>query len=136
MAEPVLDRPGVDPIVGQLVAAGLPQYVEMHWEWQACALADDLDLPIDGIRREGRAALSREDVAAMGYSLRSAVNMRSSSPLIGWIHALPLGQKTKSLARNRKTAFRFCSSSNYVAQGGEMRTLEPISKLLMSGDRL
>jgi hypothetical protein len=69
MAEPVLDRPGVDPIVGQLVTAGVSQHVEMHREWQARALADDLDLPIDGIGCEGRAALSREDVAA-GYSLR------------------------------------------------------------------
>jgi len=33
MAEPVLNGPGIDPIVGQLVAAGVPQHVEMHREW-------------------------------------------------------------------------------------------------------
>jgi hypothetical protein len=37
MGELVLDRPGVDPIIGQLVAAGVPQHVEMHRERQACA---------------------------------------------------------------------------------------------------
>src|SRR5262249_52805925 len=47
----------------------MPQHVEMHRERQACALTDNLDLPIDGIRREGRAALSREDVAAIGIFL-------------------------------------------------------------------
>jgi hypothetical protein len=36
-----------------LVAAGVPQHVEMHRERQACALAEDLDLPFDGIRRDG-----------------------------------------------------------------------------------
>ena len=61
-----MDGPGVDSIVGQLVAAGVPQHVEMHCERQVRALADDLDLPIDGIRCEGRAALRGEDVAAIG----------------------------------------------------------------------
>jgi hypothetical protein len=39
----------------------MPQHVEMHRQGKAGTLADDLDLAIDGIRRERRAALGGED---------------------------------------------------------------------------
>jgi hypothetical protein len=37
----------------------------MHWHRQAGAVADRLNQPVDGIRRERRAALGGEDVAAV-----------------------------------------------------------------------
>ena len=56
MTEPVLDRAGVDAVVGQLVAATMPEHVEMHRKRDAGPLADELDQPLDRIRRERRAA--------------------------------------------------------------------------------
>ena len=42
----------------------MPQHVEMHRKRNARPLADDLDQPVDRIRREWRAALRGEDIAA------------------------------------------------------------------------
>ena len=66
MPEPVLDRPGVDAVIGELVAAGMPQHVEMHRKRNAGPLADDLDQPVDRVRRERRAALRGKDVPESG----------------------------------------------------------------------
>jgi hypothetical protein len=55
--EPILNCPRVDAVVGQLVTAAMPQHVEVHRQRQAGTLADNLDQPVDGIRRERRAAL-------------------------------------------------------------------------------
>jgi hypothetical protein len=57
MPEPILNGPRINAVIGELVAAGMPQHVEVDRERQASTLADDLDQPIDGIRRERRAAL-------------------------------------------------------------------------------
>jgi hypothetical protein len=43
VAEPVLNRPGVDAVIGQLIATAVPQHVEMHRQSKAGTLADDLD---------------------------------------------------------------------------------------------
>jgi len=53
--KPVLNRPSVYPIIGELVAAGMPKHVEMHRKRNARTLTDDLHQPIDGIRRKRRA---------------------------------------------------------------------------------
>src|SRR5262245_27326139 len=63
MAEPVLYRTGVDTVICQLVAAAVPEHVEVYREGNAGPLADDLDEPVDGTWREGRPALGGEDVA-------------------------------------------------------------------------
>src|SRR6516165_9198642 len=65
MTEPILDRAGIDAVVGQLVAAAMAQHVEVDGKWNAGPLADDLDQPVDGVRRERRATLRGEDVAAV-----------------------------------------------------------------------
>jgi len=55
--EPVLNRSGINAVVGELISAGMPQHVKMHRQRETSALADNLDQPVDGIRRERRAAL-------------------------------------------------------------------------------
>ena len=62
MAQPVLNCPCIMPRIGQRVAAGVPQHVDVNLEWKAGALADALDQAIDGIRGERSAALSFKDV--------------------------------------------------------------------------
>ena len=62
VAEPVLCRPGIDAVVGELVPARMLQHVEMEGYRQAGTLADDLHQPVDGVRRERGAALAGEDV--------------------------------------------------------------------------
>jgi hypothetical protein len=49
----------------------MPQHVEMHRHWQPSALADDLDQPVDGIRRERRAALGGEDISLFPANLEA-----------------------------------------------------------------
>jgi len=39
----------------------MAQHVEVDGKWNAGPLADDLDQPVDGVRRERRAALGGED---------------------------------------------------------------------------
>ena len=50
----------------------MAQHVEVDGKWNAGPLADDLDQPVDGVRRERRAALGGEDIAAVGIFFRSA----------------------------------------------------------------
>jgi hypothetical protein len=57
VAQPVLDRPRVVPLIGQGVAAGVPEHVDVHRQADRCFLADALDQAIDGIGGERRAAL-------------------------------------------------------------------------------
>jgi hypothetical protein len=52
VAEPILDRPGIDPVVGQLVAARVAQRVEVDRQRQLGAVADVLDQPVDGVGGE------------------------------------------------------------------------------------
>jgi hypothetical protein len=69
MPEPVLDRPGVNAVIGQLVAATMPQHVEVDRQREVGAPTDDLHQPVDGIGRERRSALAGEDVDAVGIFL-------------------------------------------------------------------
>ena len=43
MAQPVLNCPCIMPRIGQRVAAGVLQHVDVNLEWEARALADALD---------------------------------------------------------------------------------------------
>jgi hypothetical protein len=43
MSEPVLNCPRVMPCIGQCVAAGVPQHVDVNLEREAGPLADALD---------------------------------------------------------------------------------------------
>ena len=49
VAGPILDRPGIDPVVGQLVAARVAPHVEVDRQRQLGAVADVLDQPVDGV---------------------------------------------------------------------------------------
>src|SRR6516164_2520591 len=69
MAQPVLNCPCIMPRIGQRVAAGVPQHVDVNLEWKAGALADALDQATDGISGERRTALGLEHIAAAGLSL-------------------------------------------------------------------
>ena len=53
MPEPILNCPRVMACIGQGVAAGMPQHVDVNLERKASALADALDQAIDGIGGEG-----------------------------------------------------------------------------------
>jgi hypothetical protein len=53
-----LDRPGIDPVVGQLVAARVAKHVEVDRQRQLGAVAGVLDQPVDGVGGERRPALS------------------------------------------------------------------------------
>ena len=50
VAEPVLDGAGIDAVIGELVAARMPEHVEMDGQSKAGTLADDLDQAVDGVR--------------------------------------------------------------------------------------
>ena len=65
MTQPVLDRTGINAIVGELEAAAMPQHVEVQRHCQLGPLADGLHMPVDGIRRERGSAFRREHVAAV-----------------------------------------------------------------------
>src|SRR6516165_9182074 len=89
--EPVLDRAGVDAVIGELVAAGMPQHVEMHRKRNTRSLADDLDQPVDRIRREWRAALRGEDIAAVRVLLskrRQHAELVAAGGMNGWLALL------------------------------------------------
>ena len=65
MPEIRLGRTHVVTIIGELVTAGVSQHVEVDRPRQIRALPDGLHEPIDRIRREWRAALGGEDIAAV-----------------------------------------------------------------------
>ena len=60
VAEIVLDGPRIVAVIGELVAAGVPQHVDVNREAELGPFANVLDLSIERIRRERRAALARE----------------------------------------------------------------------------
>jgi hypothetical protein len=43
MAKPILNCPRIVPRIGQRIAAGVPQHVNVNLEWEAGAPADALD---------------------------------------------------------------------------------------------
>ena len=66
MTKPVLDGPRIRAIVGKLIAAAMPQHMEVNRHRQLRALADVLDRAVDGIRGEWwRTVLAGEYVAAV-----------------------------------------------------------------------
>ena len=62
MAEIVLDRPRVLAVVGQLVAAGVPQHVAVNEEGKARSLTSTSDHALIPGHAERRLALGHEDV--------------------------------------------------------------------------
>src|ERR1700760_3968596 len=60
VAKPILDRPRIMPRIGQSEAAGVAEHVGVYLVVKSCALANALDKPIDGVRRERSTALGRE----------------------------------------------------------------------------
>ena len=72
MAEPILNSPCVVPLIRKCVSTGVPQHVGVNFEGEAGALANALDQPINGIRREWSASLRLEDVASRGLALEFA----------------------------------------------------------------
>ena len=62
MAEPILNCSRVMAGIGQGVAAGVAQHVDVNFEREACALANALDQSIGGIRCERAVTLGGKDV--------------------------------------------------------------------------
>jgi hypothetical protein len=60
MAEPILNAPGVVARIGQRVAAGMAEHVNVNRKGEAGARADALDEFVDRIGRERAAALGGE----------------------------------------------------------------------------
>jgi hypothetical protein len=56
MPKPILDSPGVDAVICELVAAAMSEHVKVHRQRETSTLADDHDEPVDGIGRERRPA--------------------------------------------------------------------------------
>ena len=65
MSEPVLDGSGIVSGVRQCVAAAVAQHVRVDREIEASALAKPFDVPVNRVRSERAAPLSREDEAAV-----------------------------------------------------------------------
>src|SRR5262245_62562557 len=63
MSEVVLERPGVAPIVGELVACGVSEHVRMHREWQRAGLADPRQCLTDAGLSHRCLTLGLEDMA-------------------------------------------------------------------------
>jgi hypothetical protein len=72
MPKPILDAPRIMARIRQGVATPMSQHVDVHRKWEAGALADALDKPVDGIRCERPAALSLEYKAARVLPLQLA----------------------------------------------------------------
>jgi hypothetical protein len=66
MTKPILQRPRVMSRICQCVAAGVAEHVAMHVVLKARALTDALYKPIDRVRSERSATLSRKYEAAVG----------------------------------------------------------------------
>jgi hypothetical protein len=62
VAEVVLDRPGIVPVVGQLVAAAMPQHVAVDEEWEAGNLASAGNHALVAGHGQRRQTLADEDV--------------------------------------------------------------------------
>jgi hypothetical protein len=58
-----LQRPGIDPVIGQLEAAGVPQHVGVHLDPKLCGHACALDHTVEAFGRQRRPALGDEDEA-------------------------------------------------------------------------
>jgi hypothetical protein len=89
VAEPVLDRAGVVPFVGEGEAAGVPQHVRVRLELQAgkAAARSIIRAKSAVMKGEPRSLTNTKgDVGASRCSRRSAL---SSSPWIGCVLGVP-----------------------------------------------
>ena len=59
----VLERPGIMPIVGELVAGGMPEHVRVNWEWELRGLSSPGDRFQKSCRRSGTTALGHENIS-------------------------------------------------------------------------
>src|SRR5690348_16217059 len=62
VTEPRLNSPRVIPRIGERIAAGMSQHVDVHRERQTGALGYGLHKQVDGIRGERSAALRRKHI--------------------------------------------------------------------------
>ena len=98
VAEIVLDGPRIVAVMGELVAAGVPQHVDVNREAELGPFANVLDLPIDGVRRERRVPRS-----LVNTNFRSLQSARNSSPRIGCVAGLPILDAPGSVAVLKST---------------------------------
>jgi len=52
-----LQRPRIDPVIRQFEAAGMPQYVGVHFNSQVGGSVGTLDHPVEALGRQGSPAL-------------------------------------------------------------------------------
>src|SRR5258708_10465256 len=69
VAQIVLQRPGIDAVVGELVASGMSEHVRVRLEGEPRLLAGPLYQAGEPGRREGRLAFRHEDEIAARYRL-------------------------------------------------------------------
>ena len=95
MAKIVLDRPGVPPIVGQLVAARVTQHMAADLEREARCLSSPRNHALVACHAQGCQALGGEHVeprlplplqAAQGAEFTSANWMNAGRPALGAAH--------------------------------------------------
>jgi len=105
VAEIVLDGPRIVAVIGELVAAGVPQHVDVNREAELGPFANVLDLPIDGVRRERRVprSLVNTNLVCGPWSARSLRSARNSSPRIGCVAGLPILDAPGSVAVLKST---------------------------------
>src|SRR5262249_8661420 len=75
MPEPTLDRPGVVPLVGEGVAAGVPQYMRVRLQLQARAGRGALDHCKGGTSHPGNRASTRATCIARHWPIPRGVRM-------------------------------------------------------------
>jgi hypothetical protein len=82
MPEPSLDRPGIVPLVGEGIAAGMAKHVRMGFQLKAEPFAGrPLDHSGKAGRRERRAALTHEDEGRRGTLTLLAAQRTQLIPL-------------------------------------------------------
>ena len=72
MTEIVLNCPRVVPVIGELVAAGMPQHVAVDQERETSRLAGTGNHPLIARNAQWRTPFGNEDVDARGFPLQPA----------------------------------------------------------------
>ena len=83
MTEIVLNCPRVVPVIGELVAAGMPQHVAVDRERETSSLAGTGNHPLIARNAQWRTPLGNKDVDARGFPLQPA--QRSQFPRGQWL---------------------------------------------------
>src|SRR6266478_8858283 len=83
VTEIMLNCPRVVPIIGELVAAGMPQHLAVDQERETSSLAGTGDHPLIARNAQWRTPFGNEDVDARGFPLQPA--QRSQLPRGQWL---------------------------------------------------